>query len=52
MKSSIQGKLNRLARQFQPRKSERICYNQPRRIAGRDTYIQPGPCDKTNSQRR
>lgn len=47
----IQKELEKQAKQFEPRKSERICYNQPRKINGKDTYIQPSPCGKTTIQR-
>ena len=47
----IQNLLNEQGKLFEPRKTERICYNQPRKINGKDTYIQPSPCEKTTVQR-
>ena len=38
---NLQGKLSAQGRQFQPRKSERITYQQPQRKNGRIEYIQP-----------
>jgi len=37
----IQSELNKLDKQFQPKKTERIVYQQPARINGKDTYRQP-----------
>ena len=37
----LQGKLNRQAEQFKPRKTERIIYVQPQQRNGRIEYIQP-----------
>jgi hypothetical protein len=37
----IQNELNKLNRQFQPKKGTRVVYQQPARINGRDTYRQP-----------
>lgn len=37
----IQNKLNEQAKQFQPKKTERISYQQPQQKNGRVEYIQP-----------
>ena len=38
---NLQGKLNKQAEQFKPRKSERITYQQPKEVNGKVIYQQP-----------
>ena len=37
----LQSKLDEQAKQFEPKKTERIVYQQPQQINGRVEYVQP-----------
>ena len=45
---NLQKELEKQAKLFEPKETERICYQQPKEVNGRTEYQQPSPC-KTNN---